>query len=404
MEMSDMLRRQKDDPTSHLRSWLRDAGLHSLEYPLIELDRMPSLAELVTWSFEDLQLLNLTDADRFALFAHLSQFQSQQQKQQPLAQQQQTNAKALQRTSQAPAPVPAASASGNVNASSEDDDDEDDEEDEENYEAWLGELEYLGGRLKSLGVRSRADLALRLPELPLSIAERDALERMLEQNVVLFRRPLCKSYLGNTCSAGIKCKFLHSRPCRFTESQKQCPFAESCPYLHPSDKGYASARERPCRFVAAGEQCHLGEKCHYLHNISGWRIQAGLQDGSRTSQSEDADASSAVAASASSSVLFSSDSNSVDEPRKCSACGVSVSSAWAEHIALNNHRDRVVGRVRSVLERGLDMKSTTVDLVMEAFGSWAALVKERSDLFYLDQGAIQLRKSRKQKNNKKPLK
>jgi hypothetical protein len=371
----ELLRRQspKDDATNHLRAWLRDVGLHSLEYPLIELDRMPSLAELATWSFDDLQLLNLTDADRFALFAQLSQLQQKQR----------------------PAPHQASAKEK----------DEEDEEEEEDYEAWLGELEYLGDRLKSLGVRSRADLAARLSELPLSIAERDALERMLEQNVVLFRRPLCKSYLGNTCSAGIKCKFLHSRPCRFTESQKQCPFAESCPYLHPSDKGYASARERPCRFVAAGEQCHLGDKCHYLHNISGWRIQAGLQDGSsRLSQAEDVDAGVALSASSSavaSSVLFSSDSNSYDEPRKCSACGVSVSAAWADHVALSNHRDRVVGRVRSVLERGLDMKSTTVDLVMEAFGSWAGLVKERSDLFYLDQGAIQLRKSRKQKNNKK---
>jgi hypothetical protein len=52
---------RKDDPTMHLRLWLREVGLHTLEYPvgkvcgdfqffsppqLIELDRMPSLAGL----------------------------------------------------------------------------------------------------------------------------------------------------------------------------------------------------------------------------------------------------------------------------------------------------------------------------------------------------------------------
>ncbi len=375
-----MQNRNDDDATMQLRFWLRDAGLHSLEYPLIELDRMPSLTELSTWSFEDLQLLNLTDADRFALFAQLSQLQSQAKK---LHEQQSFFSSPF--SSLDPQ-------GGNSNRDSEDED-ENDGEGGENYEAWLGELEYLGDRLKNLGVRSRADLAAKLPELPLSIAERDALERMLEQNVVLFRRPLCKSYLGNTCSAGIKCKFLHSRPCRFTESQKQCPFAESCPYLHPSDKGYASARERPCRFVAAGEQCHLGEKCHYLHNISGWRIQAGLQDGSGSSNNAVVHDDMLEHPS---NASHGSPRLEGDQPRKCSACGVNVGAAWTDHISLNNHRDRVVGRVRSVLERGLDMKSTTVDMVMEAFGSWSGLVKERSDLFYLEQGEIQLRKSRKQ--------
>ncbi len=38
------------------------------------------------------------------------------------------------------------------------------------------------------------------------------------------------------------------------------------------------------------------------------------------------------------------------------------------------------------------MKDATQDMVEECFGSWKALAKERPELFYVEQGAIRLRK------------
>ena len=58
----------------------------------------------------------------------------------------------------------------------------------------------------------------------------------------------------------------------------------------------------------------------------------------------------------------------------------------------NLHKERLFGRVKSVLERGLAIKESTAQMVMECFGSWKALAKERPDLFYVEQGQIKLRK------------
>ena len=166
-------------------------------------------------------------------------------------------------------------------------------------------LSHLTSKLQQQNITSKTQITPQNVEKFdfLSIAEKDALVRMLQQNKkqsrkmsdsfendsdsqtsnTAFRRPLCKSYLGNSCSNGIKCKFLHSRPCKFTESGKKCPFGAQCPYLHQDDKGYASARERPCRFIAAGQKCNLGDKCQYLHAINGWRIEADQQIDGETS-------------------------------------------------------------------------------------------------------------------------
>ena len=435
--------KQRSDPTMQLRRWLRSAGLAAVEYPLVDLDRMGSLAELLTWSLEDLQLLNLTDAERFALHANLQSLRRQEQDAAGLREQLEGEEEEEEEeedelpfaNSNAAAAEAAEKAAAAAVADTEEE--EEDEEGEASIASrfprksaegklvrWMGQskLEHLAPPLLALGIRSKGQL-LRLSEerleaLPLSIAQRDALARMLAakrdgreeaapddnsprrapaedaDGVPNFRRPLCKSYLGNSCSSGIKCRFLHSRPCKFTESGKKCPFAELCPYLHPHDKGYASARERPCRFVAAGQKCHLGDKCHYLHNIHGWRIEADLQGGApaetgggasahNSEEDEDSDQRQAPAVAAAAAAMA--------ESRKCSACGV-ASTDWEGHVATAGHRERLFGRVKSVLERGLDIKEATTAMVLEAFGSWKALAGDRPDLFYLEQGVIKLRK------------
>jgi hypothetical protein len=157
--------KRKEDPVAQLRLWLRSVGLHAIEYALIELDRMSCLSELLTWSFDDLQLLNLTDQQRHALFAsmsHLNYTSNNYNKDNN-----NTN-KDIELNVSVTDAANADDAGGN-----------DDEEEEEASAGWLGELEYLAPRLCLLGVRSRADLDARMEQLPLSFAERDALARVL---------------------------------------------------------------------------------------------------------------------------------------------------------------------------------------------------------------------------------
>jgi hypothetical protein len=57
-----------------------------------------------------------------------------------------------------------------------------------------------------------------------------------------------------------------------------------------------------------------------------------------------------------------SDSNAIAaDSRKCSACGVSVEE-WKTHCTSAQHKERVCGRVRSVLERGLEIKQLTNEM------------------------------------------
>lgn len=438
------LEKERNDPTLQLRAWLRSVGLASIEYPLVDLDRMDSLAELATWSMQDLQLLNLTDAERFALYSNVQNRQGLQrdfdlEDEDDEELEAEDGRKAS--NSNAAAAEAAEKAAAAVMADTEEEDEEGDgahlvskysrKSAEGKLVRWMAqsELEYLAPQLFAIGIRSKGQLQQlsdeKLEALPLSIAARDALSRMLaakrgrkeehegvlaeeesvmpsedEHGVPNFRRPLCKSYLGNSCFSGIKCKYLHSRPCKFTESGKKCPFSELCPYLHPHDKGYSSARERPCRFVAAGQKCHLGDKCQYLHNIHGWRIEADLQGagenagpaetgGGASAEDGDSDYDSDQREDVAPPAL--APVRAAAEARKCSACGVAAGD-WEGHVRSGQHRERLYGRVKSVLERGLDIKDGTAEMVREAFGSWKALAAERSDLFYLEQGVIKLRK------------
>lgn len=137
--------------------------------------------------------------------------------------------------------------------------------------------------------------------------------------------------------------------------------------------------------MAAGQRCPLGDKCQYLHAIQGWRIEADAGADAVT------DEAAPEGASSDSEVALPSPPRAEAEQRRCSACNIAVAE-WAEHVRTAEHKERLFGRVKTVLERGLEFKDTTHALVVEAFGSWKAMALERPDLFYVEQGAIRLRK------------